>query len=200
MLNINPTQLDALKEMASIGAGHAAQGLSILLHTPVDITTPKIQILDFSQIPDYLGGPEREVCAIYLELQGDVQGSVVTIFSKECAIRLTGLMLKDEKPLTRIFNEYEESSLKELGNIATGAYISALANLTNCRLTCSIPYLATDMLGAILDQIIASIESKVDQVLLMETDFSIRKKVINGYFLLLPNLAGLEKLLHKLKV
>jgi len=46
------------------------------------------------------------------------------------------------------FNELDLSALKEIGNIISGSYLSALSTMTNMCITSSVPYLAIDMAGA----------------------------------------------------
>ena len=45
--DLNLQELDVMKEIGSIGTGHAATALSKLLQREVRITIPKVQILDF---------------------------------------------------------------------------------------------------------------------------------------------------------
>lgn len=200
MLRLSSLQLDALKEIGTIGAGHAASGLSILLNNVVEIAVPKVQLLALKDIVNSLGSADQSVCAIYLELKGEISGFAMLIFSTENAENLIKIMLGSHKDSLDSFNEYEESALKELGNISTAAYLYALASLTGFKITCSIPFLAVDMLGAVLDQVLAIIAEEVDSAVLIETDFHIRQNKVNGYFLLLPNIEGLQKILTKLHV
>ncbi len=200
MLILSSLQLDTLKEIGTIGAGNAASGLSILVNNRVEISIPKVQFLALQEVANSLGYAEQPVCAIYLELKGEINGFAMLIFSQGNAANLVNLMLNQEKISGDIFNEYEKSALKELGNISAAAYLNALAGLTGFKITCSIPYFAMDMLGAVLDQVLAAIATEVDYAVLIETAFSIGQSNVNGYFLLLPNIEGLKMILKKLHV
>lgn len=200
MLMLSPLQLDTLKEIGTIGAGHAASGLSMLVNSRVEISIPKVQFLALQEVANSLGYAEQPVCAIYLELKGEINGFAMLIFTQEKAANLINLMLNQEKISGDDFNEYERSALKELGNISAAAYLYALASLTGFKITCSVPYFAMDMLGAVLDQVLAAIAAEVDYAVLIETAFSIGKNCVNGYFLLLPNIEGLQMILKKLNV
>ena len=66
-------QLDVLKEVGNIGAGHAATALSRMLNKPVDMTIPLVNILQFEDIANSVGGSEEVVIAIFLRVDGSVQ-------------------------------------------------------------------------------------------------------------------------------
>lgn len=69
-------QLDVLKEIGNIGAGHAATALSTLLDKPVDMLVPKVMVLPFEEIPEIVGGAEEVVLAIFLRVVGDAPGNM----------------------------------------------------------------------------------------------------------------------------
>ena len=91
----------------------------------------------------------------------------------------------------------EFSALREIGNIITGSYLSALSDLTRLTIVSSVPSLHIDMAEAILS--IPAIEfSKVgDKVLLIQTQFDDDSK-ISGYFVLVPELESYDKILSSL--
>ena len=56
--DLTPSQLDALKEVGNIGAGHGATALSQLLGKKILITVPKANILPLSEVPRLVRGPQ----------------------------------------------------------------------------------------------------------------------------------------------
>ena len=52
---MNSLQIDALREIGSIGTGNAATALSALLGVEVRIPLPKVQILEFNEAVEQLG-------------------------------------------------------------------------------------------------------------------------------------------------
>ena len=96
----------------------------------------------------FLGGADRVVAAVYLELKEDLKGSIVMIFPKNDAITLIDLINGKNKSADKEWNEFEISALKEIGNITAGTYLGALAKLLNYKISCSVPYLAVEMLGS----------------------------------------------------
>lgn len=191
-------QLDALKEISNIGMGHAATALSQLLAEPIDLRVPQITLTDIAQVPELLGGAERVVAGITLQVLGDARGNVLLIFPRQSAQRLISRLLRqEEKGL--VLNELSSSTLKEVGNILASAYLTALGQLLNITLIPSIPLLAYDMAGAVVDYVLIELSQASDLALMVETEFHGREPgqaPIKGHFFLLPDPASLQILLQ----
>ena len=89
-----------------------------------------------------------------------------------------------------VFDEMELSALKEVGNIITASYLSALASMTNLTILPSVPYICVDM---------AAIEFGLvgDRALLIETEIC-ADVAIRGYFILMPEQESYYKILSAL--
>ncbi|HPA55454.1 MAG TPA: chemotaxis protein CheC, partial [Bacillota bacterium] len=58
---LNSLQIDVLKEIGNIGAGNAATALSKMISKRIDMDVPKVNILEFKNVAELVGGPETEV-------------------------------------------------------------------------------------------------------------------------------------------
>ena len=86
-----------------------------------------------------------------------------------------------------------------MGNILAGSYLSALAGLTGMTITSSVPYLSIDMAGAILSVPAIQFGFLGDNALLIETEFG-DDVLVEGYFILLPELDSYDKILNSLGI
>jgi chemotaxis protein CheC len=200
--NIDSLQFDVLKEIGNIGAGNATTALSKLINTKVDMKVPKVELLGFSDISAAMGSEEMVMVGILLMLEGDVNGMMMFLLEVESARSLVNRLMGTEDDLSKEkesteFTEMQLSALNEIGNIITGAYLSALSDLTRLTIVSSVPNLQIDMAGAILS--IPAIEfSKIgDKVLLIETKFDDETE-IDGYFVLIPELESYDTILTSL--
>lgn len=138
------------------------------------------------------------VAGILLSLEGDIQGSLLFILESDAARvlvqRLVGLTSGLDSDT---FTEIEISALQEIGNIITGAYLSAISSLTKLTISILAPSLAFDMAGVILS--VPAIEFGImgDKILLIETAFTDDSE-LNGYFILIPDLQSYDKILGAL--
>jgi hypothetical protein len=61
LLSLQPMQVDALREVANIGAGHAATALSQMTGQTIMISVPQINVAPLEEVPPQLGAPEEPV-------------------------------------------------------------------------------------------------------------------------------------------
>ena len=94
------------------------------------------------------------------------------------------------------FSEMELSAMKEIGNIISGSYLSALSSLV---ITPSVPYIAVDMAAAILSVPAIQFGQFGDNALLIETEFG-DQVMMQGYFILLPDEDSYDKILQSLGI
>ena len=140
--------LDVLKELGNIGAGNAANALAELLQSKVDMSVPQVKLINFSEIGELIGGEEQVMAGMYLAIQKDITGSILFLVKEEVALHLVKKLMGDYAQDIR--GEMEQSALKEISNIITGAYLNALSTMTGLRIEPSVPDLSIDMAGAIL--------------------------------------------------
>lgn len=198
--NLNSMQYDVLKELGNIGAGNATTALSKLINTKIDMRVPKVNLLGFSELAKAMGREEEIMVGILLLLEGDVDGMMMFLLDVSSARALVNSLMgkTDEATSDDIdFDEMEYSALREIGNIITGSYLSALSDMTRLTIVSSVPSLQIDMAEAILS--IPAIEfSKIgDKVLLIQTQFDDDSQ-ISGYFVLVPELDSYDKILSSL--
>lgn len=197
--NLNSMQIDVLKEIGNIGAGNAATALSKMIAKRIDMDVPKVNILEFKDVAELVGGPEAVVVGIYFKVTGDIKGSIMFLLDKDSAKYLISLLMTVEETADEL-SEMEISALQEVGNILAGAYLSSLSSLTGLNLIVSVPSLALDMAGAILSVPVILFGQVGDKVMLIETDFIEGSQHVKGNFFLIPDEDSFEILLKSLGV
>ena len=172
--------------------------MSQLLNTRIDMTVPRVKLMEFKEVGTTMGGEEQLVAGIYLAVEGDVTGSIMFIQKKESARNMVSKLMGME-PAGEEFNEMELSALKEIGNIITGAYLNSLSTLTNLVIYPSVPELCIDMAGAIMSVPAIEFGTIGDRILMIQTDFS-DEADMSGYFILMPDEESYDRILHALGV
>jgi chemotaxis protein CheC len=196
---LTPSQMDALKEVGNIGAGHGATALSQLLGKRIHITVPRANVIPLSQVPGLVGDPQTLVAGLTLSILGDATGKIVLLFPRDSALHLADMLLKQPVGTSKILNEMGHSALKEAGNILTGAYLSALNEFLGMLLLISVPSLVFDMAGALLATVTQGMEDST-KVICIETKFIDSTEVIGGYFILVPDAVSLRAIFQAIKV
>jgi chemotaxis protein CheC len=193
-------QMDVLKEVGNIGAGHAATALSLLLDKPIEMLVPKVLILPFEEICEIVGGTETVVLAIFLRVEGDAPGNMFFILNLESAKNMLRHLIGLEESDEDQFTEMELSALNEIGNILAGSYLSSLADFTHLHMSPTVPSLSIDMAGAILSYGLLQFGQMNDQAILIDTKFLEGEKEVQGHFFLIPDPDSFVKIFEALGV
>lgn len=197
---MNDLELDILKEIGSIGGGNAATALSSMLSAKVNMSLPKVEILDFNEALVNVGDPEEVVAAILVEMSGELSGIMLFILTKEFSDEILFRMLGKTEADFFELNEIDSSVLMEIGNIVISSYITAMASLVNMSVELSVPQLAVNMLGGIMSVPIAMMGQHSDRIMMITGEFKIDGKALNSNMLLLPDVESLNVLMKKLGV
>ena len=149
----NDTQLDALRELANIGAGNASTALSGMLGRSVDLRVPDARLLPMHEAVESIGAPESEITGI---------------------------------------------ALGEVGNIVGSSYINALAEMTGMAIEPTPPATATDMLGAVVQTVLAGHAHAGDIALMLDSNLTVEGEDCSISFLLVPEQGGFDDLLSRI--
>lgn len=193
-------KMDVLREVGNIGAGHAATALSLLLGKPVDMQVPTVSFVPFEEIAERVGGIEAVVVAIFLRVEGDAPGNMFFILNREPARRLLQGLPGLDAAVSDNYSELELSALNEIGNILAGSYLSSLGDFTGLYMSPTVPSIAVDMAGAVLNYGLLQFGTMGDDALLIDTAFLEGPQQVEGHFFLIPDPESFEKLFSALGV
>lgn len=196
-------QLDGLREVANIGAGHAATALSQLTNRRIMVGVPQVKVLRIDEIADMIGTGEEVVAGVAMQMLGDLTGRTVQIFPKDTAEKVAGILIgRDDVRFPEGFGDLEQSALKEVGNILGGAYLNALSDFLGLLLLMSVPGLAMDVTAAVLKSTFLEFQEDRDYVFVVETLFNMDgvEHELRGHFLLVPDDASIDVLLRAIRL
>ena len=198
--NLNEIQLSVISEIGNIGAGNAATALSSILADKVMISVPELQIVDVTSMTTILGGPEKEVVGILVNMTGDVEGMLLFLLEKDFICLLINVLMDEQIESFAEISEIQMSAIAEIGNILAGSYVSAISMMTNLNIRLSTPQIAVDMVGAILSYPASLFGIMGDELLFIEEDFLSGESKIRSHLLIMPEPTSLEIILKSLGV
>ena len=198
--DLNLQELDVMKEIGSIGTGHAATALSKLLQREVRITIPKVQILDFDGAVKRIGKEEEIIGATLVQMSGDLDGLMLFLYDKRFARKMLKKLLQTEYKDFDAMDDMAFSALKEVGNIIICSYINAFSQLVHVDLHLSVPSSTVNMLGGILTVPMAAFGYESDKLMYSNADFLMDGKSLPSWLLMLPDIHSLNTILEKLGV
>jgi chemotaxis protein CheC len=200
--DLKAPQLDAIREVANIGAGHAATALSGMTNRKIMITVPRVYVRPLEDACDLLGAPDTIVAAVLMHMMGDLTGRALVLFPQRAAYTLCDILFRREMGTTAELGPMEQSGLKEAGNILASAYLNALSDFMGMMLVPSVPSLVIDLSGAVLTSAQLNFGHNRDYAFCVETSFRIdgTNESLGGHFLLLPDLASLRSIFDAIRL
>lgn len=196
--DLNEIQMDALKEIGNIGSGNAATALSEMLLREVNISVPKISILDYGSVCDNLGGPEQLLVGILFGISGDITGMIMFLLHKEFAHMVLNSLIGSEFDGYSELDEMDKSTIQEVGNIMAASYINAMSALSGLTIEVSVPTMNVDMAGALLSVPAIYYANISEKIVVIENEFGNESAGSSSRVLLIPEVEGLTKLMESL--
>jgi chemotaxis protein CheC len=196
---LQPTdvQMDALREVANIGCGHAANALArLMVKRRVDLSLPRVMVASAPEAGASLGGNELVVAA-KLGITGQLKGRMLFILPPQDGSSLEELLLRGQSmgPVER------ESAMSEAANIVASACLSALGKLTNWRLLPTVPVLQRGPGREVVAGAVAETEGEASREVVLEARFmSPGTPQVSGQMVLVLERESARRLLERLGV
>lgn len=194
-MEIDQTRKDVLKEVANIGAGNAATAFSEMIGEQINMTVPKVELIDIQDLPAITGDEEDYIACIMINFSGEISGKILLVVDMENVEKMLKLIFATEDLPGE---EMQHSALNELGNILSGAYLKAINNFTDLDLEQSVPAMAYDMAGAVLSSSVIDYSQTEDLILLLETEFIAGEEKLELFYFFIPEKDALDYLLERL--
>ena len=92
--DLKELQLDALREVANIGAGHAATALSQMTNRTIMIAVPEVNVRALEDVAELFGSPDTVIAAVLMHMMGDLTGRTLVLFPERSARNLCDILLR----------------------------------------------------------------------------------------------------------
>lgn len=189
--------LNALSAIADSGVKSAAAGFSEMVGRAVKSGKPMASLVPILKIPNYIGGPDDDAVGIYLRFDGDLEGQVMLIVPYSKAYELVDLLVGEKPGTTQELGSLEKSAMGELGNLCASFFLNSLAKSIGASFRPTPPAVMVDMVGAILDIVVATTGGVDEHILLLHSAFADESRFIDVDFWVIPDTKILQELLKK---
>jgi chemotaxis protein CheC len=159
--------------------------VATLVNRPITLTIEHHGIIQIPEVHNRVSQMSGQVTTVYIPLTGEVYGDIFLFLPGSSAPAMADLMLNNPAGTTKVISEFESSALKEMGNITSGSIVTELANSLHLSMMLTTPNLATDMPGALVDQVLIQYGEISNDLLAIELSFSIPDNEVSGSFFLL---------------
>ncbi len=197
---MNIFELDMFKEIGSIGTGNAATALSNTLSAKISMSLPEVNIMDYNQVINFLGGPEKIISAVMVHLSGEFSGIMLYLLDLEFInFVFEKLNLKSISCFEEI-DEIRASAVSEVSNIIISSYVNAIAFLSGISINLSVPAMTVNMLGGIMSVPMIEYGYVTDKIMMVGGKFILNNEEMSSNLILMPDIKSLNFLFKKLGV
>jgi chemotaxis protein CheC len=193
-----PSKIQSLlSSLTAEGIQNAARAMTEMIGETFTVTDPNISSVKFTEIPQILGGPENDAVGIYLRIEGNISGQIMLIVPYSKALELADLLMGELIGTTQSLGRIERSALAELGNLTGSFFLNAIADSTGVYVRPSPPAVIVDMVGAIMDIILATCDIQSEEVLLIQAKFVRNGRETQADFWVIPDNITINTLTEK---
>lgn len=170
METFNSFEVDALKEIGSIGMGNATTSLSKMINKDVRLNLTDARLLDPELIAQSI--PESiTMIGVMQKMEGGLDGVALLLFEFNNATSLSSLMLQESETINDPV--MHESALCELGNILAGSYMSSVHSFLGLDVHLSPPKVIVGPIIKILQNASQVSGANINELLNIETMFMV---------------------------
>ena len=146
----NDRQLDVIGELVNVAVGRAAASLNSLVDSHIELSLPKIRIINFQE----LQADDSELfCAelayVRLPFRGPFSGAAVLAFPTDGAVKLVSTLTGEDINSSSL-DALMAGTLNEVGNIVINGVIGSISNLLERPLNFSLPEYSEGKLSEVL--------------------------------------------------
>jgi chemotaxis protein CheC len=192
-------QHDALQELTNIAMGQAGASLATLLDEFVDLSVPRIRIVEVISLPPVLAdlvGKNNLVSAVRQSFQGYLRGEAIIIFGEPGCQALADLMGFEGE-----LGEHGETELLlDVANVLSGACLGGMMEQIrkftetkgSTELSFAMPSIMARQVTA--SQLIDPKKVQWSHALLLEVNFTIKNRNFIAHLTMLMPEDGIEKI------
>src|SRR4030095_2753636 len=190
-------QTDALTELINIAFARTGAALSDLTGQRVLLEPPTVPLHLTSELERGLSRIlPGEIAWIHQVFEGAVAGDALLLLNYDGAVQLTELLTDDSNGSHRL-DESAREVLTEVGNILLNACLGVFGNVLHVHVGFSVPRLRLDN----MEQLVLwmnSARGELRYALIIFTKFQVRHSQVNGYLVLVLNMASFDRLVNEI--
>ncbi len=200
---IDNLTVDALKEISNIATGHLSEIVSQLTKKEMSISVPDADVIKVEAAADRIGGKGASIMVGYMNVFGDVSGSLVFILPKKDAMKLTELILNSDVNPVMFPSALEKDALRELITITAGSYLTAITQFLGIYFVPTAPVIslfgAFNLLNFVKTRGESMEEYETRDIVLVSIKYKVLDTEITGEMLMLVSPTILDYLIKELK-
>jgi len=182
---LNEDQRDALQEVANLAMGQAATRLARLLDTFIELSVPRVQVVEISKAAAALRemtGIQESVSAVRQGFRSDIKGEALVICRSGSIEQLCSLV-NDPYPRSAYEKVSQQEVIFDVANVLTGACVSCILEQLGRTPVFSAPGLLGESMS--LDDVFQPGVLAWEVALLVEVNFALEDQSFRAHLVML---------------
>ncbi|AOP33356.1 chemotaxis protein CheA [Leptospira tipperaryensis] len=190
---LSKEELKKLENVVNTGMMNAGMVLSQLLKKNIDLFIPEINLNDRDDLAEEIRFSEDHFYGLKIRMNGDLNGNLLMMFSRENAGNLARELLGSEPIPGEGLNDDAKSVLSEISNIVCSSVMNSISNKAKATVMPSVP----EFLEGTFMQVLDVVKPERTKFLSMLTEFNHEGNDLLGVLLFLPDFDELIQLLPR---
>ncbi|EMO90627.1 chemotaxis protein CheW [Leptospira noguchii] len=190
---LSKEELKKLENVVNTGMMNAGMVLSQLLKKNIDLFIPEIIMNDRDGLAEEIRFSENHFYGLRIRMNGDLNGNLLMMFSRENAANLAKELLGSETSPGEKLTEDAKSVLSEISNIVCSSVMNSISNKAKASVTPSVP----EFLEGTFMQVLDVVKPERTKFLSMLTEFNHEGNDLLGVLLFLPDFDELLQLIPR---
>ena len=172
---LNDIIQDGIKELVNIASANASTALSEMTGLLITVSVPELRVVNiYDFYAEFADVMEEIVYGSIVKFQNGLEGYLLIFMDKKSMEEVVGKLLE---LLGESSKELAMDTIKEVFNIFSSSYVTAIYNFLNIYATHTPPTVTEDFLGSILNTALGlmSFSSGSDFMLTVKIDLKIQK-------------------------
>ena len=188
--------------------GHAATALSGLLNSRVDMDLPAFRLYNSEEASVILTKMNKGSFIVELDVVGDTQGKIIHVMESEFAEKVVAFFFGGSTPEGVNIDEMAGSMISEIGNITSGAYVNAIAEMTGMFVDITPPVGIEDLTETVMNFMAKQKDTEFsekyiteisDKLVLLDNCFRLAGEDVRSHLVFLPFPNTIDGIIDKLR-
>lgn len=173
--------VDAVAEVLNVGMGSAAAALSEMINDEIKLSVPGVEFVSRLEATQIIGSKAKtDVSGVHQHFQGAFDGDAMLLFPEEQSLELVRAVLQHDDLSLQDLTDMEQEAMTEIGNVILNACLCSMADMFGKEMLGDIPEFVQGSLAQVFSTD-GALEHTEAIVLLLNMDFAVDKKNIQGY-------------------
>jgi len=185
--------VDAVAEVLNVGMGSAAASLSEMITDEVKLSVPGVEFVSRLDATKIIGEKAKsDVSGVHQNFQGAFGGDAMLLFPEDQSLELVRAVLQQDDIALNDLTDMEQEAMTEIGNVILNSCLCSMADMFNHEIHGEIP----EFVKGSLKQVFSAeggLEHTEAVVLLLNMDFAVETKNIQGYVTFLMDVESVQQ-------